>query len=102
MLLACVQSSPAESATYIKELLAAFDSPRPAAEPRSSPLADPLTAREMEILLAMAEGLSNRQIAEKFILAEGTVKFYVHAVLAKLGVHNRTQAVVEAKKQGMI
>ena len=61
-----------------------------------------MTAREIEILQAMAEGFSNHQIAEKFILAEGTVKFYVHAVLEKLGVHNRTQAVLEAKKQKII
>ena len=65
-------------------------------------LVDPLTAREIEILHAMAEGLTNHQIAEKFFLAEGTVKFYVHAVLEKLGVHNRTQAVIQAKKQGII
>ncbi|TRZ50938.1 hypothetical protein D4S03_05920 [bacterium] len=65
-------------------------------------LVEPLTAREIEVLQAMAEGLSNRQIAEKFILAEGTVKFYVHAVLEKLGVHNRTLAVIEAKKQKII
>jgi DNA-binding NarL/FixJ family response regulator len=63
---------------------------------------EPLTAREMDVLRLMAEGCSNSQIAEKLILAEGTVKFYVHAVLAKLGVHNRTKAVVEAKKQEII
>jgi LuxR family maltose regulon positive regulatory protein len=50
----------------------------------------------------MAEGLSNNQIAEKLILAEGTIKFYVHSVLEKLGVHNRTQAVMEAKKIKLI
>jgi LuxR family transcriptional regulator, maltose regulon positive regulatory protein len=65
-------------------------------------LVETLTARETEILRAMAEGLSNSQIAEKFVLAEGTVKFYVHAILEKLGVHNRTQAVVEAKKLAII
>jgi LuxR family maltose regulon positive regulatory protein len=68
----------------------------------SSNLVEPLTTREMEILQAMAEGYSNRQIAEKLILAEGTVKFYVHAVLVKLGVHSRTQAAFEAKKQKII
>jgi LuxR family maltose regulon positive regulatory protein len=65
-------------------------------------LAEPLTAREIEILQAMAEGCSNHQIAERFVLADGTVKFYVHAVLEKMGVHNRTQAVIEAKKRRMI
>jgi LuxR family maltose regulon positive regulatory protein len=65
-------------------------------------LVEPLTAREIDILRTMAEGCSNHQIAEKFVLADGTVKFYVHAVLEKLGVHNRTQAVIEAKKLKII
>jgi LuxR family transcriptional regulator, maltose regulon positive regulatory protein len=89
----------------IRSLLAAFPdtSRHPGLPVRAGEgLVEPLTAREVEILQAMAEGLSNRQIAEKFILAEGTVKFYVHAVLEKMGVHNRTQAVIEAKKQKMI
>ena len=63
---------------------------------------DPLTAREIEVLRCLAEGFSNRQIADELILAEGTVKFYVHSVLEKLGVHNRTQAVVEAQRQNII
>ena len=63
---------------------------------------DPLTAREIEVLRCLAEGFSNRQIADELILAEGTVKFYVHTVLEKLGVHNRTQAVVEAHRQNII
>ena len=63
---------------------------------------DPLTPREIEVLQAMAAGFSNRQIAQQLILAEGTVKFYVHSVLEKLGVHSRTQAILEAKKQNLI
>jgi ATP/maltotriose-dependent transcriptional regulator MalT len=63
---------------------------------------DPLTERETEVLRCLAEGSSNRQIADELILAEGTVKFYVHTVLDKLGVHNRTQAVIEAKRQNII
>ncbi len=54
------------------------------------------------MLQAMAAGFSNRQIAQQLILAEGTVKFYVHSVLEKLGVHSRTQAILEAKKQNLI
>jgi LuxR family maltose regulon positive regulatory protein len=50
----------------------------------------------------MAEGLSNRQIANQLILSEGTVKFYVHAVLEKLRVHNRTQAIIQAKERNLI
>jgi len=61
-----------------------------------------LTTREHDILRLMAAGLSNRQIAEKLVLAEGTVKFYVHAVLEKLQVHSRTQAIVKARELHLI
>jgi LuxR family maltose regulon positive regulatory protein len=90
---------------YLRKLQSAFPDTtgRLSVPPGTSEgLVEPLTAREIEILQAMAEGLSNHQIADKLILAEGTVKFYVHAVLAKLGVHNRTKAILEAKKQGII
>jgi LuxR family maltose regulon positive regulatory protein len=86
---------------YLRSILSAFSdtSGQPVSSLISSHgLGEQLTARESEILQAMAEGLTNRQIADKLILAEGTVKFYVHEVLEKLGVHSRTQAVIEAKK----
>jgi LuxR family maltose regulon positive regulatory protein len=104
LLLAYVHAS-LEYKNYAQKLLAAFAAPGLAAirsEAKSADLIEPLTAREVEVLRAMAEGFSNHEIAEKLILAEGTVKFYVHAVLAKLGVHNRTQAVIEGKKQNII
>ncbi len=63
---------------------------------------DVLTAREIEVLGAMAEGLSNRQIADRLILAEGTIKFYIHSVYEKLEAHNRTQALLEAKKRNLV
>ncbi len=90
---------------YIHKLLSAFPdtSVRLSVPPNiSGGFVESLTAREIEVLQIMAEGLSNHEIAEKLFLAEGTVKFYVHAVLEKLGVHNRTQAVIEAKKQKII
>jgi len=104
MLLAYVQAGSYGNTAYAKKLLAVFTGPVPAAPSKapSSNLVEPLTAREIEVLQAMAEGYSNRQIAEKLILAEGTVKYYVHAVLEKLGVHNRTQALLEAKKLKII
>jgi ATP/maltotriose-dependent transcriptional regulator MalT len=65
-------------------------------------LVEPLTPRELEILRFVAAGLSNRQIAAKLFLAEGTVKFYVHAILQKLGVHSRTQALVVAREGNLL
>jgi len=63
---------------------------------------EPLTKREMDVLRLIAAGLSNRQIAETLIIAEGTVKSYVHTVLEKLQVHSRTQAIAAAKEHHLI
>ncbi|MGH3486042.1 MAG: response regulator [Nocardioidaceae bacterium] len=59
---------------------------------------DQLTEQERKILELIAEGLTNRQIAERLFLAEKTVKNYVSSVLAKLGLERRTQAAVLASK----
>jgi two-component system, NarL family, response regulator DevR len=59
---------------------------------------DQLTDQERKILELIAEGLTNRQIAERLFLAEKTVKNYVSSVLAKLGLERRTQAAVLASK----
>ncbi|UER55602.1 response regulator transcription factor [Kineosporiaceae bacterium SCSIO 59966] len=69
---------------------------------RSGPAEDPrlatLTAQEKRILALIADGLSNRQIAEEMFLAEKTVKNYVSSLLAKLGMERRTQAAVFAAR----
>ena len=57
-----------------------------------------LTAQEQRILALIGEGLTNRQIAERMYLAEKTVKNYVSALLAKLGLSSRTQAAIFATK----
>jgi two-component system, NarL family, response regulator DevR len=57
-----------------------------------------LTAQERKILELIADGLTNRQIAEQMFLAEKTVKNYVSSVLSKLGLERRTQAAVLASK----
>jgi DNA-binding NarL/FixJ family response regulator len=69
-----------------------------AAGSRKSPLIDPLTNREIEILLALAEGLSNKEIADRFVLTEGTVKNHVFNLYGKLGVQRRGQAIVRARE----
>lgn len=60
-----------------------------------------LTEREHEILSLVASGASNREIAEKLYLTEGTVKNHVSSILGKLGVRDRTQAVIRAKELGL-
>jgi DNA-binding NarL/FixJ family response regulator len=65
-------------------------------------LAAPLTDRELEVLQAIAGGLSNREIAERLVITEGTVKNHVSNLIAKLEVRDRTQAVLKAQDLGMI
>jgi DNA-binding NarL/FixJ family response regulator len=63
---------------------------------------DALTPRELEVLERVAEGLSNREIAETFVIEESTVKTHVKRVLMKLGLRDRVQAVIFAYESGVI
>ena len=65
-------------------------------------IVEPLSGRELEILRLVSDGLSNKQIAEKLVIAEGTVKNHLSNILAKLSAHDRLQAVLLAKKLGLI
>jgi len=76
--------------------------PDPPAVPRPQPLVDPLTERELDVLRAVADGLSNREAAGLLFLSEGTVKNHVTNVLAKLGVRDRTQAALRARALGLL
>jgi DNA-binding CsgD family transcriptional regulator len=68
----------------------------------SADLAEPLTARELEVLEQMAAGLSNRQIAFALGISEHTVKFHVSAILGKLGVSSRSAAIRYGMRQGLV
>ena len=63
---------------------------------------DPLTAREIEVLRMMTGGFSNREIAEALHVAEGTIKNHVSNILSKMGVRDRTRAVLKALEKGYV
>lgn len=63
---------------------------------------EPLTEREQEVLMLMAQGLQNKEIATQLVIGERTVKFHVSAILAKLGAGNRTEAVHMARQRGLV
>jgi DNA-binding NarL/FixJ family response regulator len=66
------------------------------------PPLDILTSRELEVLRLVAEGLPNKQIALRLNISEHTIKFHINAIMGKLGVQSRTEAVVRATRQGLI
>jgi LuxR family maltose regulon positive regulatory protein len=63
---------------------------------------EPLNERELEVLHLIAEGLSNKKIAERLVIALSTVKWHINNLFGKLGVHSRTQAVAQAKELGLL
>lgn len=90
---------PAVTAGLLDRLIRGYVPDRP--DVSGTPGED-LTPRELDVLRLMAAGWSNREIAHGLHLAEGTVKNHVSAVLLKLGVHDRTRAVLRALDLGLI
>lgn len=62
----------------------------------------PLTARELEVLRLIVDGMSNPEIAEELVITKATAKAHVHSILQKLCVDDRTQAAVLAMRQGFV
>ena len=67
-----------------------------------SPLVEPLTQREREILGLLADGLTNREIADRLYLSSETIKWYNKQIYGKLGVSNRTQAASRAQESDLL
>ncbi|MBN1873914.1 MAG: hypothetical protein JXA33_06775 [Anaerolineae bacterium] len=92
---------------YTGRLLAAFDNvekkEKQDFEKTGSPdIVEPLSTRELEVLHLIAEGLSNRAIAERLFITLSTVKGHTSAIYGKLDVRNRTQAVARAREWDLL
>lgn len=86
---------------FLQDVLRSLES---AEKTNESPedLIEPLTAREMDILRLMVEGLTNQAIGDVLGLSAGTVKGYAQTVIHKLGTNDRTQAAVKAIRMGLV
>ena len=93
---------------YVGRLLAAFPEVvlAPAEHAHAARLAaemvEPLSEREIEVLSLIAEGLSNRQVAQRLVISVNTVRVHTSNIYGKLGVSNRTQAVTKARGLGIL
>lgn len=87
--------------TVTRRLVSEFARLRPSMPTRPETLSE-LTPRETEVLRLVAEGMSNGEIAERLVVSDETVKTHVSRILGKLGVRDRTQAVVVAYESGLV
>ena len=91
---------------YVRDLLAAFppDAPdsRPAVPSPSASLVEPLSGREMEVLVLLNQRLSNKEIAASLVVSPLTVKRHMTNIMQKLGVDSRWEAVERARELGLL
>ena len=85
-----------------RKVVAEFARLAPATPEATADLIEPLSEREIEILKLVAQGLTNKEIAKKLFLAEGTVKNYVTSILGKIDARDRTQAAIRARELGLL
>jgi LuxR family transcriptional regulator, maltose regulon positive regulatory protein len=85
-----------------RELLTQIQTPMANPLLQGYPTPDSLNDRELEVLRLIANGSSNRQIAEELIFSIGTVKWYAHQIYSKLGVGSRTQAIARARELNLL
>ena len=85
-----------------RRLISEFARMRPVSGTLPSAVLGTLTPRETEVLRLVAEGMSNPEIARRLVVTEETVKTHVSRILAKLGLRDRTQAVVAAYESGLV
>jgi DNA-binding NarL/FixJ family response regulator len=99
---ACAAGETLLAPSVVDRLITTYvDHPPPATQPGTGAL-QALTPRELDVLRAIARGLSNAEISSELYLAEATVKTHITRILAKLGLRDRVQAVVLAYQTGLV
>lgn len=83
---------------YVNQLLIALDGTKTAAPPRISPLEEPLTDREIEVLRLMATEMRTPEIADRIVVSVHTIRSHIKNIYRKLNVHNRYEAVAKARQ----
>ena len=94
--------TPQTPAYYLRKLLAILERETAGAKSPGADMPDPLSERELEVLVLLAAGKSNQQIASDLFVALSTIKTHVNNVYRKLEVRNRTQAVSKARGLGLL
>jgi LuxR family maltose regulon positive regulatory protein len=113
LLARAAQASGPIATAYARELLEVFREEKPVRGSLPAPvntlpsepdkaLPDPLTTRELEVLALLAEGLTNKEIAQRLVVAPSTVKQHLKNMYGKLDVHSRTQAVARGREFGLL
>jgi len=101
LLLERLKAEGGELKEYVLTLLAVFGGKSVQVSP-NQPLVEAMSERELEILRLLADGLSNREIAERLVISVGTTKSHVHHILEKVGSDSRLQAVAKARELGLL
>ena len=100
-LLALTEGLAVFDRSFVASLVPA-ERPPEAAPAAPLPVVDTLTERERQVLVLLAEGLSNKEIATQLEISEHTAKFHVNSILQKLSAQKRVEAVVRAARLGLI
>jgi len=102
LLRSCVRSGKISEPAFANMILEEFTRLRKIEQPARQELVEPLSDRELEVLRIMAEGKTNREIAERLVIAPGTVKAHTSSIYRKLEAANRTEAVAHARDLSLL
>ena len=92
----------ASASEYVRRLLDALGEPATVEKPSAAPLIERLSEREVQVLRLIADGATNREIADELVVTVNTVKRHISNIFGKLEVSNRTQAIARARELNLL